>query len=148
MTDEERKLTDYKEIRTTQQEPGNELRVVAFKLTQFIWLLIIILEGLIAIRIGLKLLGANPTNLFASLLYGLTDIFLFPFSGLINNPASGSMVVEISSFFAMLMYALLGWVLDRLIYLVFYWPRSSIFKRQTVVAERDQTGRKVDVTRR
>jgi YggT family protein len=147
MTDEERKLTDYKEVRTTQQEPGNELRIVAYKLTQFIWLLIIILEALIAIRIGLKLLGANPNSLFALMLYGLTDVFLFPFSGLINNPTFGSMVVEISSFFAMLMYALLGWVLDRVIYLIFYWPRSSTFKRQTVVAERDQRDRQAGVTR-
>jgi hypothetical protein len=147
MTDQERKLTDYREVKTTQQEPGNELRVVAYKLTQFIWLIIIILEALIAIRIGLKLLGANPTSLFASLLYGLTDIFLFPFSGLINNLTFGKMVLEISSFFAMFIYALVGGVLDRLIYLIFYWPRTSLFKRQTVVSERNQRDRQAGITR-
>jgi len=136
-------MSEYKEIRTTQREPGYELRVVAYKITQFAWLLIIILETLIAIRIGLKLLGANPANLFAVLLYGVTDIFLFPFTGLTNNPTFGNMVLEITSFFAMIIYALLGWVIERLIYLIFYWPRSSTIRRQTVVAEHDQTRRPV-----
>jgi len=139
-------MSEYKEIRTTQQDPGNELRIITYKITQFVWLLIIILETLIAIRIGLKLLGANPANIFAALLYGLTDIFLFPFNSLVHNPTFDGMVLEITSFFAMLLYALLGWVIERLIYLIFYWPRTSTFRRQTVVAESDRPARQAEVT--
>jgi hypothetical protein len=140
------KMSEYKEVRTTQKEPGYELRVITYKVTQFVWLAIILLETLIALRIGLKLLGANPANLFAAVLYGLTNIFLFPFTGLTNNPTYGNMVLEITSFFGMIIYALVGWIIDRLIYLVFYWPRSSIVRRQTVVSEHAQTSRPAEVT--
>ena len=48
------------EVRTSQNEPEREQRIFTFKATQLIWLLFGILEALIALRIGLKLIGANP----------------------------------------------------------------------------------------
>ena len=47
-------------VRTSQNEPEREQRIFTFKATQLIWLLLGILEALIALRIGLKLIGANP----------------------------------------------------------------------------------------
>src|SRR5262245_65831760 len=52
------------------------------QISQFIWLLFGALEALIALRIFLKLIAANPANPFARLVYGLTDLFLWPFFGL------------------------------------------------------------------
>ena len=63
-----------------------------------------ILEGLIALRILLKLIAANPNSPFAAMLYRFTDIFLFPFAGLTATPSAGGMVLEISSFIALAVY--------------------------------------------
>jgi len=46
------------------------------------------------------------------LIYGFTNLFLFPFVGLTGTPAAGGMVLEISSVIAMLVYALAGWAFE------------------------------------
>jgi hypothetical protein len=114
------------EIRTSQSEPGREQRVVSFKVTQMVWLLFGILEALIALRIGLKLIGANPESPIVALIYGFTYLFLFPFEGMTATPAAGGMVLELSSFFAMAIYALIAWAMERLIWVAFYRPRGGV----------------------
>ncbi|MGD0613704.1 MAG: hypothetical protein ABSB41_19580, partial [Anaerolineales bacterium] len=64
------------EVQTTQKEPERERRIFTFKATQIVWLVFGILEVLIALRIGLKLIGANPASPFAVFLYGFTGFFL------------------------------------------------------------------------
>lgn len=113
-------------VRTSQSEPEREQRIFTFKATQLIWLLLGILEGLIALRIGLMLIGANPNSPIVALIYGVTGLFLFPFSGLIESPTAGNMVLELSSLFAMLIYALLAWAAERIVWLVFYRPRGPV----------------------
>jgi hypothetical protein len=114
-----------KEVRTVQQESEREDRIFTFKVTQLIWLLLGLLEALIALRIGLKLIGANPVSPIVTLIYGFTSLFLFPFEGMIASPSSGSIVLELSSVFAMLIYALIAWAVERTVWLLFYRPRRS-----------------------
>ena len=114
------------EVRTTQREPEREQRILTFKITQLIWLMLGILEALIALRIGLKLIGANPGSPIVALIYGFTDLFLFPFAGMTATPAAGGMVLELSSFFAMVIYALIGWAVERVVWLLFYRPRGPV----------------------
>jgi hypothetical protein len=114
------------EVRTSQREPERERRIFSFKLTQLVWLLFGILVALIALRIGLKLIGANPESPIVALIYGSTYLFLFPFEGLIASPTMGSMVLELSSMFAILIYALIAWVVERTVWLIFYRPRGSV----------------------
>jgi len=113
------------EVRTTQSEPGREQRIFTFKVTQLIWLLLGILEALIALRIGLKLIGANPGSPIVALIYGFTNLFLFPFEGMTATPSAGGMVLELSSIFAMVIYALIAWVVERIVWVFFYRPRES-----------------------
>jgi hypothetical protein len=113
------------EVRTTQKDPSQEQRVFTFKLTQLVWLALGILETLIALRIGLKLIAANPDSPIVALIYGFTALFLFPFEGMTPTPAAGGMVLEISSMFAMVIYALIGWAVERLIWVIFYRPRGN-----------------------
>jgi len=110
------------EVTSSQQEPEREQRIFTFKATQVIWLLFGILEALIALRVGLMLIGANPDSPIVALIYGFTSLFLFPFTGLIGSPSSGGMVLELSSLFAMLIYALLAWAIERIVWLIFYRP--------------------------
>jgi hypothetical protein len=125
------------EVKSVQQEPEREQRVFSFKITQLIWLALGILEGLIALRIGLKLIGANPESPIVSLIYGFTYIFLFPFEGMTATPAAGSMVLELSSLFAMVIYALIAWAVERVIWVLLYRPRGPVVgTTQTTSSER------------
>ncbi len=121
-------MTDHRisEVRTTQKDPEQEQRILTFKATQLVWLLFGILEALIALRIGLKLIGANPVSPIAAFTYGVTSLFLFPFTGLTGTPAAGGMVLEISSVIAMVVYALIAWALERSLWVILYRPRGSV----------------------
>jgi hypothetical protein len=126
-------MTDNRisQVQTTQKEPERERRIFTFKATQLVWLLFGILEALIALRIGLKLIGANPASPIAVFIYAVTGLFLFPFTGLTATPAAGGMVLEISSVIAMVVYALVAWGLERLIWVIFYRPRGPVVTRTT-----------------
>jgi len=126
-------MTDYKETSTTQHETGQEGRVTTFKATQLIWLLLGLLEGVLGLRFIFKLMGVNPSNAFASFLYNLTDFFVRPFASLTGAPAAGGMVFEFSTLLAMIIYALVGWALVRIVYVLFYRPRGPVSVRQTTV---------------
>ncbi len=114
------------ETRSSQNEPEREKRIFTFKATQLIWLLLGILEALIALRIGLKLIGANPESPIVALIYGITTLFLVPFAGLIRSPATDGMVLEISSMFAIVVYALTALMVEKIITLFFPRPRSPV----------------------
>ena len=128
------------QVRTSQSEPEREQRIFNFKVTQLIWLLFGILEALIALRIGLMLLGANPNSLIVALIYSFTSLFLFPFTGLIGSPSAGNMVLELSSMFAILIYGLIAWVMERIVWLAFYRPRgSAVAVTETTTSENHST---------
>ena len=127
-------------VRTSQNEPGQEQRIFSFKATQLIWLFLGILEAMIALRILLKLIGANPESPIVALIYGFTYLFLFPFEGMTATPAAGGMVLELSSFFAMGIYALIAWAVERIVWLIFYRPRGPVVATtQTTTSERHNT---------
>ena len=119
------------EVRTTQREPERERRIFTFKATQLVWVLFGILEALIALRIGLKIIGANPDSPIAAFIYGFTSLFLSPFEGLVGTPSAGSMVLEISSLNGLFVYALIAWALERTIWVLFYRPRGPGDTRTT-----------------
>ena len=114
------------QVKSVHEEPEREQRIFTFKITQLIWLFLGILEALIALRIGLKLIGANPESPIVALIYGLTFLFLFPFEGMVATPSAGSMVLELSSLFAMLIYALIAWAVERIVWVLFYRPRGPV----------------------
>ncbi|HET9912318.1 MAG TPA: hypothetical protein VFQ13_10540 [Anaerolineales bacterium] len=125
------------EVKSVQQEPEREQRIFTFKITQLIWLFLGILEALIALRIGLKLIGANPESPIVALIYWSTYLFLFPFEGMVATPSAGSNVLELSSFFAMLIYALIAWAVERIVWVLFYRPRGPVVgTTQTTTSER------------
>lgn len=63
---------------------------------------------LIAIRVVLKLLDANPAAEFTGLIYGLTNILIAPFEGVFPNPRGDGSVLELSALLAIPIYALLA----------------------------------------
>ena len=92
-----------------------ERRQATFRITQIIWTLVSVLEISLAVRFVLKLIAANPDAGFASFMYGLTRPFLAPFTALVGTPTSGGIVLEVTTLIAMAIYALLAWIVVRII---------------------------------
>jgi uncharacterized membrane protein len=82
---------------------------------QVIYVVFGVLEALIAFRVVLKLLAANPDAGFSSLVYTITQPFVLPFQDVFPTPVSHNSVFEFSSVLAMLVYALVGWAIVLLI---------------------------------
>jgi YggT family protein len=86
-----------------------------YRLIQLVYLVFGIVEALIAIRVVMKLLAANPEAAFTQFLYGITDPFVAPFQGVFSEPQSHGSVLELSSLLAIIIYALLAYVIVRVI---------------------------------
>jgi|JI6StandDraft_1071083.scaffolds.fasta_scaffold15239_2 uncharacterized protein YggT (Ycf19 family) len=83
---------------------------------RFIWLIAGIIMGLLALRFLLRLLGANPNNGFADFIYSVSQPFAAPFFGLFNYTADlGAGRFEFETLIAILVYALIAWVLAKLV---------------------------------
>ena len=98
-----------------------------------IYLFFGVINGLLLIRIVLKLLAANPLSGFASFVYSITDIFLAPFRNLLPAVTSGRTVLEMSAIVAIIVYALIGWGLARLV--------AIMMSRSVTVSHRSQSHR-------
>ncbi len=94
-------------------------RALAVRFSQVIWLVIGVVVGLIGIRFVLKLIAANPSAGFSQFVYSVTDVFMAPFAGLTATPSAGGVVLELPAIVAMIVYALLGWLIVRLIWVLF-----------------------------
>jgi len=114
-------------------------RVYTFKITQVIWLIFGVIEGLILLRVALKLIAANPSVPFAAFIYNLTEPFLLPFIGLTSTPAAGGIVLELSSIIAVIVYALLAWLVVKVIDVAFYSPRVQRVTTSQETTHRDDT---------
>jgi YggT family protein len=117
-------------------DPYANRRMMAWRFTQAIWLVFGVIEGLLAIRFALRALGANASAGFAEFVYGITAPFVAPFVGLFGNPSSSGSVLELNTIVAMIAYALLGWLLAKIVWLVVGEERSAVTTRSTSVDTR------------
>jgi len=117
-------MTDYKEEQHAAETEESQSRFKTYKSTQIIWFIFGLIEALLGLRFVFKLIAVNPNNPFASLLYSITDLLLTPFASLASAPSAGGMVLELSTLLAMLIYAMFGWALERIIYVLFYKPKN------------------------
>jgi hypothetical protein len=76
---------------------------------------IAILDGLIGLRVLLKLISTNPENDVAAMIFHLTAPFVSPFLGLTINPTAEFSILELTSIIALIAYALFGWAVRDLI---------------------------------
>ncbi len=110
----------------TRHEEALTVRYAIGKLNDFIQWFIAVLEVTLAIRFVLKLIGADPNNLFAGFLYALTDIILFPFSTIVRSPSIHPpyQAFEWSTLIAMAIYALLFWAIGRFLRILISSPEE------------------------
>ena len=107
-------------------DPYEGRRLAAYRLTQLIYWVFGLIEGLIAIRLVLKALGANPTAGFSQFIYGITAALVAPFVNLFTNPTYGTSVLELSSIVALIVYALVAWLLGKLVWILVGETRSAV----------------------
>lgn len=103
-------------------------RSLTYQIIGVLWLMFGALEGLLGLRLILKLLAANPSNPFAQLIYGLSDLFVWPFVGLTITPSAAGIVVEIHTIIAMVVYAIIAWLVISLVRVLLY-RRTERFVR-------------------
>jgi hypothetical protein len=81
-----------------------------------------ILEVLLAFRLVLKLLGANPDSGFVSFIYSVSHVFLAPFTAIFRSVAAQGIetkaVLEPSTIIAMIVYALIAWGIVKLVIII------------------------------
>ncbi len=105
--------TERREVIT--QDVGAERQFRFAKAMSVYWLGVMVVLGLIGLRVLLKMIAANPNSPFAALVYGLTNLFVWPFFGLTATPTSGGSVFEASSVIAIIVYALFSLVIAKLV---------------------------------
>jgi hypothetical protein len=120
----------------TAHDPYAGRRHTSYRVVQAIYLVFGVIEALIVIRLVLRGLGANPDAGFAQFVYGLTAVFVAPFAGLFGNPQAGGSVLELHSIVALVVYALLAWLLTRLAWLLVGETRSAVRTASTSVETR------------
>jgi len=89
-----------------------------FQATRIAYTILVLLEILLGIRFVLHLIGANPDNGFATFIYGITGVFVAPFNSLLGTPVPGGTTFEVTTLIAMAVYALLFWMIVRVIRIV------------------------------
>jgi uncharacterized protein YggT (Ycf19 family) len=111
-------------------------RVVLSRVTQLILLLVAVVIGLLAFRLVLALIGANPASGFVNFIYAITNPLVWPFVGIVGTPNfGGGSVLDIASLFAMVVYPLAAWVLVTLLRIIFK-DSSGIRRVKTVERSR------------
>jgi hypothetical protein len=103
---------------------------MAIKLTQAIYLIFGLIEALLLIRFVLKALGANAEAGFAQFIYGISGPLVAPFVGLFGTPqAASGATLELHTLVALVIYALVAWLLGKGAWLVFGEGRSASVAR-------------------
>ena len=78
-----------------------------------------VIETLLAFRLVLKLLGANPNSGFVSFIYSVTHVFLIPFEAIFSPAVTEGLettgVLEPATIVAMVVYAVIAMGVIRLI---------------------------------
>jgi uncharacterized protein YggT (Ycf19 family) len=111
-------------------------RMAAYRLTQLIYWIFGLVEALILIRFVLKALGANPSAGFAQFIYGITAPLVAPFINLFGNPQTQGSVLELNSIVALIVYALVAYLLAKLAWIIAGENRSAIKTRTSSVDSR------------
>jgi uncharacterized protein YggT (Ycf19 family) len=84
----------------------------AFRLAWIIYTILGVVDVMIILRVLFKALAANADAGFTSFVYGVTDPLVAPFQGIFGTPqASNGSVFELSSVVAIVVYALVAWVI-------------------------------------
>jgi len=111
----------------TRQEEALTIKFAIGKLNDYLLWFLTVLEVTLLLRFILKLIGADPNNLFAGFLYALTDIILYPFLGIVKSPSiHTNQSFEFSTLIAMAVYFLIFYALRRFLRILISGPEEPV----------------------
>ena len=135
---------EHRERVVVVDEPGYEVgkrvsitgpstrSVVLRRVNAFIWFLSGLAMVLIAVRVFLKAMAANPANGFTNFIYNITSYLVWPFHTMFGNPsATEGSVFEITSLVAIGVYFLLTLALVAIINILFQDSGGTRITRTT-----------------
>jgi hypothetical protein len=128
-----RPAVDVAHVDAIVTDPFARRRALTHKLVEAIYLLFGIVNALIGIRFILRALGANSANAFAAFVYRASAPFLAPFVGLFPAAQLDGGILEWHAIVAIIVYALVAWVLARLIWLILGETRYALRAHETSV---------------
>lgn len=110
-----------------RQEEARTVKFAIGKLGDFIQWFVVVLEVMLAIRFVLRLIGADPNNIFAGFIFALTDIILYPFSTIIPNPSvHPNEAIEFTTLIGMAIYYLIFWAIKRFLRILISDPEEPV----------------------
>ena len=111
-----------------RQKKAMTVRFAIGKFNDYLLWFLMVLETVLALRFILKLIGADPNNLFAGFLYALTAIPLLPFQGIVSSPSihPPNQAFEFSTLIAIAIYYLVFYALRRFIRLLVSSPEDPV----------------------
>jgi hypothetical protein len=86
-----------------------------YRSTRYVWYIFSVIEVILLLRFGLKLLAANPGAGFTQIIYGISGVLIAPFRYVFGAPSAGGSVVEFSTLLALFVYRMLAWGIVKLI---------------------------------
>lgn len=89
-----------------------------FRTYQIVWYVLAVIEILLAFRMALRALGANPFSGFTNFVYAVSNPFALPFSGILQTNVSGASVFEWSTIVAALVYLVIAYGIVHLMQMV------------------------------
>ena len=125
----------YVTTEQTVRDVAAERRMQTFQFKRILWGLWAFLEIMLGLRFLLKLLGASSVSGFGALVYGTTELFVMPFTGLFSFWSSGDMILEVTTLVAMAIYTLVFWGFSRVAGMIMERTGASTITRTT----REQT---------
>jgi uncharacterized protein YggT (Ycf19 family) len=96
---------------------------------EVIYLVFGIVDALLLVRLLLKVLGTNPEAPFSGFIYGLTGFLLGPFKAMLPAYVSGKTIFEPSVLIAILVYALVAWMLAKIVAIAY--SRDVVVRRSS-----------------
>jgi len=116
------------DVATVEQVDRVEARASsAAWVTSLVYFLTGLVGFLLALRLVLKLLAANPDSGFTRFIYSLSGPFVAPFAGIVGTPsADNGSVLEVSTLIALVVYLIVGWGIARLLALLIDRPASGV----------------------
>lgn len=94
----------------SEQIPTQRIRPL-YRSTQIVWYIVGLAEVLLALRLFMKLMNANPEAGFSKFIYGATWLFAGPFEFVFRSSRIENNVFEWSTVLALIVYPLFGWLI-------------------------------------
>lgn len=103
-----------------EERPARVVRTVDsrgdyYQAGNIVYVIFGLLELLLGLRFVFLLLGANAGSSFASFVYAVTGPLVAPFNGIFGAPSIARSTFDPATLVAMLVYAVIGWAILRLV---------------------------------